>query len=140
MEIVHSIVANGVAQTPLQAQQVGRRRAVRSQQAYRQTREIQETAAIHLRAVDENDEGSAAGVHVSITGDLPEHHTPQSDPKDVTHPSHAAQGEDSAAVEATNASNAAATYTQEDITHPHDANDVHGPTLPPGYHHVDVKA
>lgn len=79
MEINTSIVAAGVAQTGLQAQQLGRRRAARAQQSYRQTREIQEVAAAHLRAVDENDEGSSAGVHLAITADLPEHHTPQAD-------------------------------------------------------------
>lgn len=77
MEINLSIVAAGVAQTGLQAQQLGRRRAARAQQSYRQTREIQEVAAAHLRAVEENDEGSSAGVHVAITSDLPEHHTPE---------------------------------------------------------------
>ena len=76
MNIVPSIVASGVAQTPLQAQQIARRRAARAQQEYRQTRMVQEVAEVHLNALDENDEGSA-GVHLRINSDLPDHPSPE---------------------------------------------------------------
>jgi hypothetical protein len=76
MNIVPSNVAMGVAQTSLQAQQVARMRAARAQQDYRQTRAVRETAEIHLRALDENDQGHA-GVHVAITDDLPNQPHPE---------------------------------------------------------------
>jgi hypothetical protein len=126
MNIVPSVVAAGVAQTGLQAQQLGRRRAARAQQAYRQTRQIQETAAIHLRAVEENDEGAAAGVHVSITGQLPEHHTPDSD--QTHHARHGSQAKDHV-VEAIEA----------DATDAEDASE-NDPMDGPRHAHVDVQA
>lgn len=76
MNIVPSVVAAGVAQTGLQAQQQGRMRAARSLQRHRQTRMVRETAEIHLNALDENDQGHA-GVHVSITDDLPDQPSPE---------------------------------------------------------------
>lgn len=95
MQIIPSTVAAGVAQTGLQAQEEARRRSRRSQQAYRQTRHVQETAEIHLRALDENDQ-SRAGVHVEVSGDLPEQASGQDAARTPAGPSQA----DGQAVEA----------------------------------------
>lgn len=132
MEINTSIVAAGVAQTGLQAQQLGRRRAARAQQSYRQTREIQEVAAAHLRAVDENDEGTSAGVHVAITADLPEHHTPQTD-KPIHHRHVNAAGDEViTSIQAVEANDTTQANTDEP--------DEQGNDKQPPIKHVDVQA
>lgn len=125
MNIVPSIVASGVAQTPLQAQQVARRRAARAQQEYRQTRMVQEVAEVHLNALDENDEGHA-GVHLNINSDLPDHPSPET-PKQIKH----AQGHEAQAAQATPQDQAAPADDQA-ITQAE-------PTAPP-IRHVDIQA
>lgn len=143
MEINLSIVAAGVAQTGLQAQQLGRRRAARAQQSYRQTREIQEVAAAHLRAVDENDEGSNAGVHVAITADLPEHHTPQTDQPAHHRKANAAGDEAILAIEAINQNTPSPDQvTQANASAPSDdAKQAKSQSKPkPPMLHVDVQA
>ena len=143
MEINLSIVAAGVAQTGLQAQQLGRRRAARAQQSYRQTREIQEVAAAHLRAVDENDEGSNAGVHMAITADLPEHHTPQTDRPAHHRKTNAAGDEAILAIDAIQQDAPPVDQLPADaspaVTEAGDKTKSQDKTQPP-IHHVDIQA
>jgi len=72
MGVIGTGVAAGVAQTALQAQQVGRNRNKRAADAARAGQRLRELAEVRLRGIEEQDVGDDA-TRIHIDNQVPEH-------------------------------------------------------------------
>lgn len=119
MSIQGTGVAAGVAQSALQAQQVGRTRDKTDTQAAANARRMREALEAHLQALEEGDEfESPAQLHVDENP--PEHHPPQQELSDR---------------EGAETDDTEADTTPEQATSPAEPRDGE-----PLYRHVDIQA